>query len=239
MKLKDILLESRRTRDIDIKTAESIFQKRCKGFMKMSENDTFIYRHITGFRGDFGWISPSNHTRVSRNTANYYTLLIDNSPSWVRYPKRSKSVICRSDTPLREKRNAHLIIPFDGATLGICPEFDFWESFNIYSMKRFNQKIAYTVKNKTGIVLDKTPDKNEFFNAIKKVSDSNGWLSSYDTYLEELEDFLDPNKNGFSIDTWPSKKIPTDREVWTDKDCLIIRSGEVAFEFLDSMGWSR
>ena len=69
--------------------------------------------------------------RRSANTTNYSTLIIDNSPEWAPYPKRSKSYICSTDAKYAtEYGSLYKVFPFDGANIGICPELDIWFSFH-------------------------------------------------------------------------------------------------------------
>jgi hypothetical protein len=105
------------------------------------ENDTPIFR-ATGLEEDFYLIDPRKMDRMSANTKNYYTLMIDNSEKWKDYPKRKHSVICAlNDSYLG---NEYRVIPltkynnilinydidlFDLSKWGVCPEYDIWNSF--------------------------------------------------------------------------------------------------------------
>jgi len=42
----------------------------------------------------YGYVKPAEYSRKSRNTSNYYTLIMDHSQKWKQYPKGSKSIIC-------------------------------------------------------------------------------------------------------------------------------------------------
>lgn len=118
-----------RTKEISYEEAKEILRTKCSQFLK-SNSSPKIYR---GIDKDvmFGLVNPSSSTRTSANTSNHYTLLIDNSPRWKDYPKRSKSIICSSDFYRAEEFGIpYIVIPFDGAKIGVCPEFDFWDGFN-------------------------------------------------------------------------------------------------------------
>lgn len=68
--------------------------------------------------------------RTSANTYNYYTVWMDNNNKWKQYPKRSKSYVCTPDWGVaRGFGDIHLIIPEDGAKIGICSSHDLWDSF--------------------------------------------------------------------------------------------------------------
>jgi hypothetical protein len=76
-------------------------------------------------------ISPSNHKRYSRHTDNHYTEMIDNSPYWEDYPKRSESIVC---TSARIKAATYgvkyRVIPLkENARFGVCSSNDIWVSF--------------------------------------------------------------------------------------------------------------
>ncbi len=75
-------------------------------------------------------IDPKQSTRISRNTSNYYTWIIDNSPRWKQFPKRSNSLICTGDYwKARNYGRTYMVMPIDGAKFGVCPDSDIWSSF--------------------------------------------------------------------------------------------------------------
>lgn len=82
---------------------------------------------------------PSIGTRVSANTRNYYTAVIDNSPRWKKFPKRSKSVICTTDKNYAGNYGEqYVVFPINGSKIGVCSKEDFWESFPIIR-RRFTE----------------------------------------------------------------------------------------------------
>lgn len=261
MKLKNILLERQgRTQQIDMDTATTIFDTKCSGFRKMTRNDTHIYRVVERFNRDFGWVQPSKHSRISRNTQNYYTLLMDNSSRWKNYPKRSKSIIARTDSFKTSGGSMYyLVIPTDNSKIGVCPEYDLWFSFKSTfdkSMNYFNVQVRNIIHHYMDHKLEKAPSEKVFFGLLKnidefkrdtKVSDDAKWELNdfelwqrwYNTdkpFIEVLENALDPNKNGFDHTTWPDKNLPVGKEVWTDGDCLLIRADD-AERFFNKVDW--
>lgn len=134
--------------------AINIIKDKCSDW---NYNDLPIYRG-TDLSFDYILINPSERTRKSANARfNIYTTLIDNSPYWKEYPKRSKSLICTLD-----KNKAinygynYRVIPFDNSKWGICENSDIWFSFeNIkkiandssYDMNQFNFKIFDLIPN--------------------------------------------------------------------------------------------
>lgn len=79
--------------------------------------------------GEFWLIDPkkASEPRRSRNTYNYYTLVMDNDPAWGIFPKRSQSLICESSFQ-RGMSGLFLVIPEDGTKIGVCPNQDIWGS---------------------------------------------------------------------------------------------------------------
>lgn len=83
-------------------------------------------------------IDTSNSYRISANTTNHYTIMIDRvlnklDPS---YPKRSKSLICSTnrgyadlyaEDHMDDNGALYVIVPFDDVVLGVCPTKDIWE----------------------------------------------------------------------------------------------------------------
>ena len=85
-----------------------------------------IYRGVHGY-GDYAFIDPSksNRPRVSANTGNHYTLIMDNSSSWKSYPKRSKSLICSTDEGYAiDFGKTYRVYPINGGKIGVCPYRD-------------------------------------------------------------------------------------------------------------------
>lgn len=69
--------------------------------------------------------------RKSTSTKNWFTLIMDNAPEWSEYPKRSKSYIASNDTSYAEAYgNLYVIIPLEDQPIGVCPDYDLWESFD-------------------------------------------------------------------------------------------------------------
>lgn len=91
--------------------------------------------------------------RVSANTSNEFTLMVDNVlSSWKNYPKRSESFICSTSQFQAEAfGDLHLLFPLGNANVGICSENDMWSS-----MTRLSKLID--------IDEGSIPDFNEVFN---------------------------------------------------------------------------
>lgn len=81
-----------------------------------------------------GKIDTNKMNRMSANTFNYYTLWMDNHPSWSKFPKRSKALVCSTNiitaSQYARKSYPQLIIPADSNKIGICSGDDLWFSFD-------------------------------------------------------------------------------------------------------------
>jgi len=106
-------------------------RKNCKAYLHHAGAHP-IYR---GFDNVFESISlatkdTNEFTRRSANTANYYTLWVDNAPAWKNFPKRAKSYISTVDHFIADAfGHTFQLFPADTAKIGICPTFDFWDAF--------------------------------------------------------------------------------------------------------------
>jgi len=89
----------------------------------------------TSFISPYGIVRPSEHTRKSRNTLNYYTLMIDNFKSWNSFPKRSKSIICSTNEDYASgfaNEEVYQVFAKKGGVYGVCSGGDIWRSFKSF-----------------------------------------------------------------------------------------------------------
>jgi len=245
MRLESYLLTEGRTKSISRDVALDLVRKNCKQMIK-TKFKTEFYRGIDGAI-DFGVIDPSKFTRKSRNTTNYYTLMIDNLPSWKAYPKRSKSIICSTDREMASRyssgQNALRVIPYDGTTIGVCSGVDIWWSFDTTSGPLFllNNKIDGILKQLEGF---NASNELKWKNLVSLMSDADKlkdtirtnigeWEKSNKPLLSVLESMINPKKNGFKI-AKIGDSLPRDREVWTDSICVLISSGEYG-DFMEAL----
>src|SRR5882762_7031765 len=96
---------------------------------------TTIYRGLNGHEENILYVDPTNYTRRSANTDNYYTLLMDNLPSWSKFPKRSKSLICTTDSDNADtygqvKGSVYVVLPLGNPIIACCDGEDLWDSFH-------------------------------------------------------------------------------------------------------------
>ena len=90
----------------------------------------YLYR---GFEdeGDFYIIDGSKGKRTSKNTTNYYTVIIDEilktGANYKNYPLRSESIICSTSKKTAEHYGKlYVILPFKGVDIGYIGTEDIW-----------------------------------------------------------------------------------------------------------------
>jgi hypothetical protein len=179
MKLKQYLKESR-SDSIEKFEAIDYIKKNCKKALDRVKKGDIIYR---GMRQDsdntYLFIDPTKgNPRVSANTSNHTTLIIDNSPKWKSYPKRSRSIICSTDKAYTHGfgNMTYIVFPYDSCTYGVCPTTDIWGSFMKTTkayIDQFNERLDFTIKmsiDEKSIVTDKSWDSLKSF--LKISSDS-------------------------------------------------------------------
>lgn len=75
----------------------------------------------------------STFKRKAAHTKNYVNLFLETSPRWKKFPSRVSAYICSNGLFGAENYSGsddpYLVIPADDAHVGVCPEEDFWISF--------------------------------------------------------------------------------------------------------------
>ena len=121
-----------RTSELSEAEFRKILHEKCKDFVKAPK---LLQRSKTSEGPIFSYINPKIYTREPMNSdlivgvsSRHHTLLMDNLPSWSKFPKRSQSVIGLTSADQRIIFGSHryLIIPFDGANFGVAPSSDLW-----------------------------------------------------------------------------------------------------------------
>ena len=131
MKLIQLFEDERvsRAKAMHIVDALNTIERECSKTLS-KVNETPIYRGANMGNSPIYFGSTEGTIRKSANTQNYYTLIVDNHSNWKNYPKRSQSFICTtSDRVALGYGDPYLVIPFDNANIGICPDSDYWTSF--------------------------------------------------------------------------------------------------------------
>lgn len=232
---------------------------------KKSVQSTPIYRGVKSFRDVFGFGNSENQEelRMSANTANYYTLILDNSKKWSKFPKRSKSFVCTTNIKTASfYGNPYLVIPFDGTPIGICPRGDIWESFDEISdlsifndiigiaasvlnldIKKMQKDYKYLLKSLDEIGKDykeKTSNakwvkmQHEVPDYLEKFEESNKKFSEY------LIDLLSPARNNFKL-VKAGNKIPINKEIWFQGKAIFIKleeTNKIVSEYDEVWKWA-
>lgn len=130
IRLKSLLLEnSGISKELSRSDAIKVYRKQC------DEHDTInrqIWRGTSAsFKSGVGIADPNQHERTSTGKkGNHHTLFLNNLKNWSYYPKRSRSLICSMDRDVASAYGTpYVVIPFDGASIGIAPKDDIWYSF--------------------------------------------------------------------------------------------------------------
>ena len=124
---KYLLLCENKAQPISEEEAERIANEKCNIIL---QSNIHIYRGINSKEPYMFGDAKFDIPRKSAYTSNFSTLIIDNSPNWNEYPKRSKSYICSgSNVYAGGYGTLYKVYPFDGANIGICPDVDIWYSF--------------------------------------------------------------------------------------------------------------
>lgn len=180
-------------------------------------------------------IDPSKRStpRKSAHTHNYYTLWIDNSALWQKYPKRSYSLICTTDLSTAEGYGElGVVIPIANNTIGICPDADFWISFK-RTLKDLNlsELMDWLHFNfeKQNITIPET--YNQLLQSLDQLDLSNLYSTDYSNLADLFQSrgargamdwILDPQLNGFTVTTYNNFQFPRYKEVWLSGPCLVI-----------------
>lgn len=186
---------SSRSKSISEEQALELIKSHCMDFVKNAK--VIPVRGISGRNSKFLSVDPSSMIRTSRNTRNYYTLLLDNLSSWSKYPKRSESIICSNDiNGASSFGTPYLVIPYDNAKWGVCHFNDLWFSFNLGLQKEFSSNKGVQV-----IV-----DMSEFNDILErmcflttgKVLSGKNW-EQFTSQIEEMEQVFKKEINSEEI----------------------------------------
>lgn len=160
--------------------------------------------------------------RISENSSNIYNkLLSDLFPSWQKFPKRSESIIAtfsieKAGIYVDINGMLYVILPKNGARIGVCPKKDMWVSFNnfpfsISNLSQFNTAFCYLVSEIcqfSGNIKDKNAIEKIFLGSTAKVKelfknfDKSFSSQAEKAYLEgvndakQLSDYFAKNSDG-------------------------------------------
>ena len=201
-----------------------------------NNNDTKIFKGINSDYSEYNYINPTIIERKSANTSNISTLLFDNSPYNIKYPKRSKSLICTSNYKRATLYkyfigDVYRVIPFDGAKIAVCSNYDFWYSFRKISeyenIAKFNDLVSLSYGSN---FLDNINDKNYdiFIKQLQNLCDKLKIINTYNlpTEINDYFKLFDAKLNDINLYDYKeyAKLDLKNNEVWTDSKCLLYRN---------------
>lgn len=249
MRLETFLVKEGRSQVISEEGFKDMLTKKCKKAWSAYQKSSTIYRGISEMSDAYAFVDPKGSgERKSRwADGNYYTILLDNLPSWKRYPKRKNSVVCTTGHGNAQSRGGgrgtYIVFPFDGADIAICPNEDIWISFsNIqlnswnggdlnminHWMNRLNLKDNNSLIGELKKITNKNFSEEDLLNTAPKILKRHvkNWLEEDDEYSlwDWFDVSLDPKNNGFRIEKVGTPILDKNVEVWTDSKCLLLNT---------------
>lgn len=134
------LFESR-TAELSDEEFLNLVKTKCRDFIN---NPKYLQRLKTSFNGEYSYINPklSHRNPLMKEDSggvfsSHHTLLMDNLPSWKKFPKRTQSIIGSTNFSFDPAFGDHyyFIIPYDNATFALAPGSDLWASNCVISLK--------------------------------------------------------------------------------------------------------
>jgi len=212
---------------------------------------------FNNYYGDYNVIDPKEIERVSPNaSSNLYNLFFSNSERWSEYPKRNKSLICGDFNAVsrRGDNTQMIVIPLEHVKIGVCSDDDIWTSFgnSLKNCSYINNFFNFIDNeyNRIGGFVDPIDDQNwnnfvkdlNLYDELRKGEENlykyirdNSLIEKYIdekiSTLELLDELFDPKKNDFQLLEYDGTNLPTNREVWTDSKCLLVKSN-MFFKYL-------
>jgi hypothetical protein len=102
-----------------LQPALDAYHRNTRLYRGVSQSDHLRYNHQMTFG-----------QRRSKNTDNYYTLIIDHDHGWATFPPRSSSVIASTEIATAGGYGTtYVLLPEGDPTIGVCSDNDLWNSF--------------------------------------------------------------------------------------------------------------
>lgn len=237
-----------RSSEIDDNTGRllEIINRDCSDAIAAFRNDHTIWKGIKHLTKDFYKTDPKLVIRKSANTTNFYTMLFDNLSSWQVYPKRSQSLICTTISSRAgaftgwgdNEGSVYLVLPFNGAKIGVCPTYDMWDAFEngaALDLSDFND----IMRRELGMTNEN--NYKEFFDQVYEhrltLASELEWsrleyVDSPEECMEIFNGYLNPKFNGFNLVTDMNNLPSENREVWTDSESYLVRSESILYNRL-------
>jgi len=235
------------TKALTEKETIKLLQTECLDYFDYNLDKLILrYSQMGGMK--YIYTDPQKFNRKSSNTSNYYTLIMNNDPSWEHLPKRklscSHTEIDSDEVKDRGNEDVYVVVPFDGNVWGVCPKIDMWDSIKNLGDKRLDhlnrqlEDIAdyLQMRLRDDNIKNFKEDLKEIDLELKNADDINydhfdnlvyNFKDSGDIY-QYLVDLLEPNKNNIKLLSTREVYNMTgkDKEVWTEGKCLMIQVDE-------------
>ena len=202
---------------IDSDSLIETIKKYCSDAMWMVEKnkpfwrgDGSVMRQIEDER--MMMVDTSATMRMSENTSNYYTVILDGHPGYSKFPKRSRSFIAATNEHVAfgYAEKAYALIPFNGTKIGVVGSPDIWD----LRVKLFGESLLIEHANSVFQRLDiiptvagfkafakklKSGDHEAIIAVRKAVATLNRSALNRDKHLslEELDERINPIVNDF------------------------------------------
>lgn len=253
MRFRQFLADERVSNDPEVETkgaaeALRIFKTHCSDAMWMLEEDSPIYRGEKSpsmirsvIHSGYGVIDTAATARKSQNTANYYTVILDNHPDRQHFPKRSRSLVCSrernyaSDFSFDGMRTTFVVVPFNGTKIGMVNSSDMWDT----EVRMFGEThdIVYWNSVFESMKLAETWEAFKEADALLKRGDAEllsrfdktfgGDVEKYRTrFMEEILDAYSAEKTRHTCVTTATMPHESWGEVWVGGKVLMMTQGE-------------
>lgn len=241
MKFSDFLIEAASGQYIKQISEKELLEMLTDLYKSHDNLPRYIYRGMKDI-GDYAIVQGDLGSRISRNTTNHYTKIIDNNIKSINkdYPLRSKSIICSTsrETASNYGPVVYVIIPYPDTIIGKCPSDDIWRSK--LKIGKLTAPIPDWNKiwNRVGIT-DAIDNVDELANAIIKVLDDYkvtkdkevDYLASIFKGVKdikaEVEEAYSIENLQMSFGTMAELNFGGDNEVWIGGKCIAIKVQDV------------
>jgi len=236
MRAKEFITEAEirpyRSKALTIAQVVKELRKYCSESISMVHEPLKIWRGMQDDRASVLRIDTSVGKRKSENTSNHYTELMDHSPLYAGWPKRSKSLICTTDVNYAaDFGTPYAIFPYNGMKIAVCPTYDLWQlrvdsaGFHSYENLTPNQLNRY-LNN----MLDLPDSYTGMLARVKKsdypsILDRKGISLLPEQLIPALQQALSPNSLGLRLVPVAEfvSTIPSRKEVWMSGKVIAIR----------------
>lgn len=251
-----------RTKQVDALHATNWMDSNCSGYLNGGK---YLLRGFSGEDNILMGTSITSTDRVSANISNYYTLWLDNHPSFKDWPKRSKSFICSTYASTADSYgDVYIVVPADKNKVGLVQETDMWYvDLGENSPARNMQELVYFTENLLEQVgldpvdttyaelqetfkkidiefladwIDQADDEDEAENLI--ILTKKLKKSNCNNYFELWEKVVTPN---LFKQVLASKIGPAKGEVWVEGECVFIPANQTTVGLTDQadlLEWS-